>query len=111
MIHKRGVAQALFSYTTLFLFVYRDLVGMVGGFCVIADVAEIVGVAMQKWAWPQNFRALVPHPFLIRLATMYTSYCTRNQSNIKRSVLPNGTIILAWKEPERSTLLILMDYW
>ena len=26
--------------------------------CVVADVAEIVGVAMRKWAWPQNFARL-----------------------------------------------------
>ena len=40
---------------------------------------QIVGVAMQKWAWPQNYARVsssVPHPFLIRLATMmiYTSF-------------------------------------
>ena len=23
--------------------------------CIVVDVAEIVGVAMQKWAWPPNF--------------------------------------------------------
>ena len=45
------------------------------------DVAEIVGVAMQKMGVAQKFRTrfarvslYVPHPFLIRLATMQVPF-------------------------------------
>ena len=69
--------------------------------CIVTDVAEIVGVAMQKWAWSQFFASVsssVPHLFLTRLATMLflLSYLSRSSrlalSNVSSSSLSNDRL-------------------
>ena len=46
---------------------------------MVADVAEIVGVAMQKWAWLQNFRArslICPASSVSYKVGNYVAMCT-----------------------------------